>query len=57
MNSKNHAKIWEETKFQLPEYPQSGSKAMSIEEIKRERVKVSDNNGPHIRLNQLEKQP
>ena len=34
-----------ETKFQLWEYPGSGSKAMSIEE---ERAKVSNNNGQYI---------
>ena len=26
----SYAKIWGETKFQLPEYPRSGSKAMSV---------------------------
>ena len=42
-----------ETKFQLCEYPLSVSKAMSVEERKkRERLKVSDNNGQYIRLNQ-----
>ena len=39
-----------QTKFQHPEYPRSGFKAMSIER-KKERVKVSDNNGQYIRLN------
>ena len=39
----SYAKIWGKIKFQLPEYPRSGSKAMSIEE--EERAKVRDNNG------------
>ena len=47
----SYAKIWGETKFQCRVYPQSWSKAMSIEERKkkerkkeRKRAKVSDNN-------------
>ena len=49
----SYAKIWEGTKFQLPEYPQSGWKAISVEEEEREkengRTKVSVNNGNLIR--------
>ena len=30
-------KYWGETKFQLQEYPQTGSKAMSVEREKKER--------------------
>ena len=32
----SYGKLLLETKFQLPEYPRSGSKAMRIEERKRE---------------------
>ena len=32
--SSNYAKIWGGTKFQLQEYPRSGSKAMSVEREK-----------------------
>ena len=41
--------------LQLWEFPQSGSKAISVEERKKEerRAKVSNNNGHYIRLNQL----
>ena len=50
----SYAKIWGETKFQLPECPRSGSKAMSIErEKERRRAKVNDYNGQHICLNQF----
>ena len=42
--SSSYAKIWEETKFQLPEYPQSGWKAMSRRRRKKKR-KVNENNG------------
>ena len=42
-----------ETKFELPEYSRSGSKAMSVEREKKERrAKVSNNNGQYIRLSQ-----
>ena len=44
------AKILGETKFQLQEFPWSGSKAMSVEE--EERAKVTDYNGQYICLNQ-----
>ena len=51
-----YAKIWGETKFQLPEFPQSGSKAMSVEgRKKKESAKVVNDNGQYIRLNQKKK--
>ena len=47
--SSSYANIWEETKFQLPEYPQSGLKAMSVERReKEERAKVNDYNGQYL---------
>ena len=48
--SSSYAKILGETKFQIPEFPQSGSKAMSVEREKKveERVKVRDYNGQYI---------
>ena len=43
-------------KYKFPEYPQSGLKAMSVErekgERKKERAKVSVNNGQYKRLDQ-----
>ena len=41
----SYAKICGETKFQLPEYPQSGLKATGVEEREKERAKISVNNG------------
>ena len=45
--SSSYAKVWEETKFQPREFPQSGSKAIDVKEKerKRERAKVGNNNG------------
>ena len=44
---------WE--KFQLRDYPRSGSKAMNVERRKKEeeRAKVSNNNGQYKCLDQL----
>ena len=44
--------MWGETKFHLPEYPRSGSKAMSVEREEEEWTKVSVNNGQYIYLKQ-----
>ena len=38
----SYAKIWGQTKFQPREFPQSGSKAIDVED---RRAKVSDYNG------------
>ena len=37
----SYAKIYGETKFQLPEYPRSGSKAINVEEEDQERESES----------------
>ena len=43
---RGYAKIWEETNFQLREFPRSGSKAKDRgEKKKKERLKVGNNNG------------
>ena len=39
--SSSYAKIWGETKFQLQEFPQSGSKAEDVERMKKEAERKS----------------
>ena len=46
-----------ETKFQLQEFPRSGSKAEDVEREKERRAKVNDYKGKYIRLNQNYRKP